>query len=98
MSMLKSEVVKVDGESLLGIEVATPNAPILMLVGHKGLVGCGYFRIEAADKVGHALAVVSGVRSIPDVLAGKVTAVSRLAEQAGVKPGMTGAEAAARLA
>lgn len=96
--MLTSETLTVNGAALLGIRVDLPDAPVLMIVGQKGFVACGYFSTETADKVGHALAVVSGVNSLDDVLAGKVKAVSDKAAELGVSPGMTGAEAAQILA
>ncbi len=96
--MLHSEVIDIDGVSLLGIRVDMPNAPVLMIVGKKGFVGCGYFKPEVADKVSHALAVVSGVASFDDVLSAEVKIASAAAAQLGVTPGMTGAEAARLLA
>ena len=74
------------------------DAPVLMLIGKKGFIGCGYFKTEAADKVSHALAVVSGVDSFEDILAGTVNAVSSSALELGVSIGMTGIEAAKLLA
>jgi len=96
--MLRSEVVNVDGTSLLGIKVELPGAPLVMLVGKKGFIGCGYFKTEVADKVSHALAIVSGVSSFEDVLAGTVQAVSKPASEMGVTIGMTAVEAAKLLA
>jgi uncharacterized protein YunC (DUF1805 family) len=98
IAMLHSEVIDIDGASLLGIRVDMPNAPVLMVVGKKGFVGCGYFNPEVADKVSHALAVVSGVASFDDVLAAEVKAVSSAASDLGVSEGMTGAAAARLLA
>lgn len=104
--MLSNEKVNVDGSSLQGIKVELPGAPVLsgveapvlMLVGKKGFIGCGYFKTEVADKVSHALAVVSGVSSFEDILAGTVKAVSAPAAGLGITIGMTGAEAAKLLA
>jgi uncharacterized protein YunC (DUF1805 family) len=95
--MLESEIVKVGSGSLLGVRVDLPTAPVLMLVGNNGFLGCGYFKPEVADKVGHALAVVSGVGSFADMLAADVVAVSTDGEALGIRPGMKGAEAAALL-
>jgi uncharacterized protein YunC (DUF1805 family) len=81
-----------------GVKVDLPGAPVLMLVGAKGFLGCGYFRTDVADKVGHALAVVSGVKSFDDMLAAEVRAVSAAAAALGITPGMSGRDAAARLA
>lgn len=96
--MLSSELVLVEETSLLGIKVDMPNAPVLMLVGKKGFIGCGYFKTEVADKVAHALAVVSGVKTFDEILKGEVAALSTAASDLGVAVGMTGAEAARILA
>lgn len=96
--MLKSQIVTVGEKQLQGIRVSLPNAPVLMLVGSKGFVGCGYFGVDVADKVGHALAVVSGVGSFDDMLNATVKAFSREAGNIGVTTEMTGAEAAKLLA
>lgn len=96
--MLSAQVLPVAGKSLMGVRIDLPLAPILMLQGQKGIVGCGYFKVEAADKFGHALAVVSGVASFDELLNGEVSALSAAAAGLGVKTGMTGAEAAAILA
>lgn len=96
--MLESRIVNVGDKQLQGIKVSLPGAPVLMLVGSKGFVGCGYFSVDVADKVGHALAVVSGVGSFEDMLNARVKAVSPEAADAGVTVDMTGAEAAGLLA
>jgi uncharacterized protein YunC (DUF1805 family) len=98
MTMLSSEDIDIGGKSLLGVKVDLPGAPVLMLVGGRGFIGCGYFKTEVADKVGHALAVVSGVSVFEDVLAGKVVAVSGKALELGVEVGMDGRAAANLLA
>ncbi|MFC1498470.1 YunC family protein [Verrucomicrobiota bacterium] len=91
--MLNSRIIAVGDVSVLGIKVDLPGAPVLMLVGEKGFIGCGYFKMETADKVGHALAVVSGVKSFEDMLAASVIAVSEQAAKLGVTVGMTGSDA-----
>jgi len=96
--MIKQRVVDAAGTMVLGVEVDLPNAPLVMLLGRKGFVGCGYLKLEVADRFEHALAIVSGVRSIEDALAAPVKAVSRAAAEHGVETGMTGAEAARLLA
>ena len=96
--MVTTKAIEIDGKALLGIHVDLPNAPALMIVGTLGFVGCGYFSIEVADKVGHALAVVSGVRTLADVLDGSVKSVSATAAEHGVTEGMSGRDAARLLA
>jgi len=96
--MLETNIVLVDELSLLGVKIDLPNAPVLMIVGKKGFIGCGYFNIEVADKVAQALAIVSGVSSFDDVLAATIKDVSSTAVELGVTIGMTGANAARLLA
>ena len=36
-------------------------AKLLVIQGQHGMLGCGYFNLATADKLGHALAIVSGV-------------------------------------
>ncbi len=96
--MIKNEKIVVGDKSLDGLKVEMPGASVLMIVGEKGFVGCGYFKVEVADKVGHALAIVSGVKSFEDVLAAKVCAISTKAAELGISEGMTGEEAAKLLA
>jgi uncharacterized protein YunC (DUF1805 family) len=98
LHMLESQIVTVGEKQLQGVRVSLPNAPVLMLVGSRGFIGCGYFKVDVADKVGHALAVVSGVGSFDDMLNADVKAVSKEAGNIGITVGMTGAEAAQRLA
>ncbi|MDP6524269.1 MAG: DUF1805 domain-containing protein [Kiritimatiellia bacterium] len=96
--MLESHIVTVGEKKLQGVRVSLPNAPVLMLVGSKGFLGCGYFGVDVADKVGHALAVVSGVSSFDDMLGATVKAFSTAAGDIGITTEMTGAEAAELLA
>ena len=48
---------------------------------------------EAAEKFGHALAIVTGVSSWDDMLSAEVKSVSAAAEKLGVVPGISGKEA-----
>jgi len=96
--MVTTEIVRVDGLALHGVRIDLPVAPVLALVGTKGFLGCGYFKTDVAEKLGHALAVVSGVKTFEDMLAAEVRSVSAPAAALGIEPGMRGAEAARRLA
>lgn len=96
--MVRTELVQVGDAVVQGICIDMPGAPVLMLVGNKGFVGCGYFRTDVADKVSHALAVVSGVKTFADMLSAEVVAASGGAAALGIGEGMRGADAASRLA
>ncbi|MCX5808365.1 MAG: DUF1805 domain-containing protein [Proteobacteria bacterium] len=66
--------------------------PLLIIRGSHGLLACGYLNVETFNKTGEAAAIVTGVKDFDDMLTAKVVKVSNAAEQAGIEPGMTGAE------
>lgn len=80
-------------DSGIGISITGKKAPILLIVAEKGLLGCGYFSIETADKIGDALAIVSGVSTFEDVLNAEIKKVSSEARRLGIKEGISGREA-----
>ena len=41
---------------------------LLLIQGSKGMLGCGYLSVDTAEKLGDALAVVTGVKSYEDML------------------------------
>ena len=90
--------VKVDGKSCLGLRVDLPDSPpLLLLIAEKGFVMCGFLNVEAAERLGVAAAMVSGVKSFDDVLNVQVKAVTSKAKSFGVEIGMKGAEALKRM-
>ena len=65
-------------------------APLLIVKGSLGFLGCGYINVDAcADE---ACAIVSGVSTHNDMLKATIKAVSKDATELGIKVGMTGAE------
>ncbi len=73
--------------------IKTTNASMLMINGSRGMLACGYIKLETADKLGDALAIVTGVSCYNDMLKKPVVAVSKAATELGIKEGMTGEEA-----
>jgi uncharacterized protein YunC (DUF1805 family) len=66
-------------------------APLLIVKGSLGFLGCGY--IDTDSCIDEACAIVSGVNTFDDMLKASVKAVSNDATELGIKVGMTGAEA-----
>ena len=66
---------------------------ILLINAAKGSLGCAYLNLAAAEKFGHALAIVSGVASYEDMFNAEVKSVSSAASAIGVRVGMSGIEA-----
>jgi uncharacterized protein YunC (DUF1805 family) len=92
--MISVSTLKVDSGNCLGLRVDLPDSPpLLLVVAEKGFVMCGFLNVEAAERLGVAAAVVSGVKTFEDVLNAQVKAVTSKANGFGVDVGMKGAEA-----
>lgn len=85
--------VKIDEMEFRADCVPVCGAKLLVIQGQHGMLGCGYFNLATADKLGHALAIVSGVSCYDDMLKAEVKSVSAAAAELGVAVGMSGAEA-----
>jgi uncharacterized protein YunC (DUF1805 family) len=92
--MISITTVKVDGKACTGLRVELPDSPPLVLImAEKGFVMCGLLNVEAAERLGIAAAMVSGVKTFDDVISAQVKAVTSKAKSLGVQAGMIGAEA-----
>lgn len=91
-------ILNIDGAECRAAEIPLNGAKLLLIQTPEGfMLGCGYFSLETAEKLGHALAVVSGVSSWNDMLEAEVKGVSSCASDLGAKAGMTGREALRRM-
>jgi len=96
--MISITSLKVDDKACLGVKVELPDSPpLLLVIAEKGFVMCGFLNVDAAEKLGVAAAVVSGVRSFEDVLNAQVKATTSKAKNLSVDVGMKGAEALKRM-
>ena len=66
------EQINLEGNILEGYAVPTANPSILLIKAGHGFLGCGYFSLATAEKVGDAAVIVSGVRNFEDVPDAKV--------------------------
>ncbi|PIU59441.1 DUF1805 domain-containing protein [Candidatus Bathyarchaeota archaeon CG07_land_8_20_14_0_80_47_9] len=90
--------VKVDGKTCLGMRAELPDSPpLLLIIAGKGFVMCGFLNIDAAEKLGVAAAMVSGVKTFEDVLNAQIKTMTSKAKGFGVEAGMKGAEALKRM-
>ena len=92
------DAIDLDGTIFAGLKVETTKAVLLMIKGRRGFLGCGYFNVDTADKLGEAVAIVTGVKTYDDMLAARIVRASREAGALGIEAGMSGREALARLA
>ena len=87
--------LEIDGRLYSGVELHTRHAVMLLIQGEQGNLGCGYFSLAPADKLGDRFAIVTGVKSFSDMLEAKVVAASSAALACGVEIGMAGRAALA---
>jgi uncharacterized protein YunC (DUF1805 family) len=86
--MIQVEKLEVEGKSLLGLRVEMPGTPpMLLILGERGFVMCGYLNLEVAEKLGAAAAIVTGVNTFEDVLNAEIKAATSKGETVGLKPG-----------
>lgn len=96
--MISVMSVKVYDKIGLGVKVELPGSPpLLLVVAEKGFVMCGFLNVDAAERLGVAAAVVSGVKSFEDVLNANVKAATSGAKTLGVEVGIKGVEALKRM-
>lgn len=94
---MTSEVVVVEGVEFCGARLATEHAAILLIQGKRANLGCGYFSLAPAEKLGDRFAIVTGVKCFGDMLDAAVVAASPAAAALGVAAGMSGREALLRM-
>lgn len=85
--------LNINGIEFLAYKIPTANASLLAISAKNGMLACGYLKVETADKLGDALAIVTGVSCCDDMLEKTVVSVSKSAQDMGVEIGMTGRDA-----
>ncbi len=95
--MIQVEQIKIGNVSCLGLKVDLKPAPLILIIGEKGFLSCGFLNVEVAEKLGVAAAVVTGVKTFEDLLNGEVKGLTTKAEKMGVKAGQKGVEAMSKL-
>ena len=85
--------MEINGQGFETYRIPTTNTFILIISAKTGFLGCGYFNVEIANKVGDVCAIVTGVKTPEDMLEAKVIAASQAAAKLGINPGMSGREA-----
>jgi len=90
---MKNTEIKIGEKTAMGIEIPLNNAVLVMAIGRKGFVMCGYLNVDAAEKMGDCACVVKSVKDVDELLAGNVVALTSHAKKLGIEIGMTGKEA-----
>ena len=74
--------------SCTGIRIELHNANLVLIVGSKGYIMCSYLNMETAEKLGDVACIVTGVKTIEDVIQSRIIGVSKRARKLGIKEGM----------
>lgn len=61
---------------------------LLMIIGAKGYIMCGYLNINTAQKLGDVACMVTGVKTIEDVINSNIVALTAEAQKLGITMGM----------
>ena len=86
--MIMVEKLDIHEKAFQGVQIELKGLPPIVLIeGNKGFVMCGYLNIDAAESLGAAAAVVSGVSSWEDVLNAKINTSTTKAKALGLEPG-----------
>ncbi len=88
MFTLKS--FNVDGKVVVGLKVDVLNPPLLLIIGEKGILSCGYFDIKTAEKFNAPVAVVRGVKNFEDMWSAEIQDLTISASRLGVVKGEKG--------
>lgn len=95
--MLKIKELDINGTAAQGILLESPGGEghpnMILIKAQKGYLMCGYLNLEAAEKFGDAAVLVGGA-DFDAVLKNEIKGMTDAAKEAGVRIGMTGAEAA----
>ena len=91
------DTIEIEGNAFSAAIVPFEHAKLLVITAPHGALGCGYISLDAAEKFGDAIAIVTGVSSYDDMLKAQVVRLSSAAAARGVSLGMTGREALLRM-
>lgn len=77
--------------------IKLPQANLILAVAPKGIVMCGYLDITVAQKLNEVACVVSGVKTVKELLEKPVVKLTSEAEKLGVRIGRSGEDALRRM-
>lgn len=81
--------IKIKNTIFKGIELdLSDNSKLLVITGKKGYIMCGYLNINTAQKRNDIACVVTGVKTIEDMLNSKVVAITAKAQSIGISMDM----------
>ncbi len=86
---MTAKEIKVNGKIFKGIELELcKDSSLLVITGEKGYIMCGYLNINTAQKRNDVACMVTGVKTIEDMLNSKLAALTSAAQSLGITMGM----------
>lgn len=89
---MEKEVI-VSSKKFKGYEIKIGEKTLVLIVGEKGYLACGYWNLETAEKFNDCCAIITGVKTVEEMLEKKVVVVSKKAKEVGINIGISGREA-----
>ncbi len=81
--------IKIKNSVFKGVELElSKDSNLLVITGDKGYIMCGYLNINTAQKRNDVACIVTGVKTIEDVLNSKIVALTSAAQKLGISMGM----------
>ena len=93
MDNLISGNIIIRNTSISTIAVKLNNAGLILAVAPKGFLMCGYLDISAAERLKDAACVVTGVKTVEELLSKPVVKLTPDARKLGITLGMSGRSA-----
>ncbi|HLC65948.1 MAG TPA: DUF1805 domain-containing protein [Candidatus Nanoarchaeia archaeon] len=95
--MIETTKMNIEGVECEAVSIKTENSNVFLIKTKKGFIGCGYFDVEAANKFHDAVAIVSGVTNLDEMLSFPVAKISEKAKILGINDKMKGKDALMKL-
>ena len=81
--------IKIKNTIFKGIELElSKESNLLVITGDKGYIMCGYLNINTAQKRDDVACIVTGVKTIEDILNSKIVALTAKAQSLGISMNM----------
>lgn len=91
--MFVEKKIKLKNKDITGIEINLHNANLVLAIGSRGYICCGYLNLDTAEKLKDAACIVTGVKTVEDLFAANIIKCTQQAEALGIKNGMNAKEA-----
>ena len=95
--MMRMVPMSVAGRTVVGIEVKLPKTTLLAIATDRGYIMCGALDVQLLNERLRDRGIIAGravgVRTLEELMAAPLESVTLEAENIGVRPGMSGAEA-----